>query len=124
MQRILFVFDHCVGRLESDGNDEILIYHLISCFFIVLKVEKGYDKELPFLTFICCCAKLNSYVALHMHLAPELQFIVWASQIYMELEEKILSTLKFKTDFVSIAEIIQSFTYNFKLQERVHNKPT
>ena len=81
VQRLLIFFDNCVGMLEPDGNDEILIYHLIACFFIVLKVEKGSD-ELTFLSFLCSCTKLSSYAALQKHLAPELDFIIWTPQIF------------------------------------------
>ena len=119
VQRLIIVFDHCVGMLEPDGNDEILIYHLITCFFTVLKVEKGYEK-LTFLSFLCSCTKLSSYTALHKHLAPELEFVIWTPQIFQSLEKEILSTLKFKTSFVSVAEIIQSFTSNFKLTEHLN----
>ena len=105
VQRLLVFYDHCVGMLEPEGNDEILIYHLLICFFIVLKVESGFGK-LNFLAFLCNCTKLSSYTTLHKHLAPNLEHLIWTPQIFYNLEKEILSTLKFKTNFVSTAEII------------------
>ena len=105
VQRLLVVFDHCIGLLDPEVNDETLIYHLIVCFFIVLKVESGFDK-LAFSSFLVSCTKLSTYSALHKHLAPHLETILWTPQIFSMLEEEVLSCLKFKTNFVSIAEVI------------------
>ena len=63
VQRLLIMFDHCIGMLEPDGNDEILIYNLITCFFIFLK-EVGRDDKLTFLSFLDSCVELSSYNAL------------------------------------------------------------
>lgn len=76
VQRLLIIFDHVIGILEPDGEDEILIYHLITCFFIVLKVESGYDK-LTFLSFLSSCTKLSSYNVLQAHLASHSEPLIW-----------------------------------------------
>ena len=38
-QRVIMLFDHSVSGLNHDSEDEILIYNLITCLYLCLKVE-------------------------------------------------------------------------------------
>jgi len=40
-QRAVIVFDHCMAKLDANNEDEIMIYHLISCLYILNKVESS-----------------------------------------------------------------------------------
>ena len=100
------MFDHCVGRIDPDNQDEILLYHLIACMYITFKVENGFSG-IPFSNFLQFCSQLTSYDCLAKHLAPHLKVCVWTPELFPMLENEILANaLNFKTTFVSIDEII------------------
>lgn len=39
IQRAMILFDHCLGLLDPDSDDELLLYHLVSSIYLTLKVE-------------------------------------------------------------------------------------
>ncbi len=50
MQRVLILFDHVAGTLFPTSENELILYHLIAAFYLVIKVENRY-KGLPFEIF-------------------------------------------------------------------------
>ena len=107
--RVLILFDHCIGRIDPDNQDEILLYHLIACMYICFKVDIGFSG-IPFSQFLHLCSLLPSYISLSKHLAPHLEVCVWTPELYNLLENEILyNTLHFKTRFVSSEEILNAF---------------
>ena len=62
-QRVVIQFDHCVGAMNPDCQDEILVYHLIACLYICLKTESRV-RGMNFYTFIAICNRLPSYTVL------------------------------------------------------------
>ncbi len=60
MQRVIIVFDLSVSVLENDSDDEILLYQLMTCLYLCLKVENRVHS-LSFENFIEACARLKTY---------------------------------------------------------------
>ena len=52
VHRALIIFDNCVSALDPETVDEILLYHLIVSFFIVLKVENRFSDRSSFEYFL------------------------------------------------------------------------
>ena len=98
---------------DPECVDEILIYHLIVSLFIILKVEHSLSGH-SFQHYLYSCSQLSSYCALQRHLAPDMETLVWTPELFSRLEEECLcSALKFKTNFVSIPEVIDAIACTF-----------
>ena len=107
--RVLILFDHCIGRIDPENEDEILLYHLIACMYICFKVDIGFSGT-QFSQFLHLCSLIPSYTSLSKHLAPHLEVCVWTQELYNLLENEILyNTLHFKTRFVTCEEILNAF---------------
>ena len=63
MQRTVILFDQSLGKLGQNSEDEILLYLLLTCLYLSLKVENRV-MGLPFDNFLNMVAQLPSYVAL------------------------------------------------------------
>ena len=112
-QRTMIIFDNCLGKLDPDNEDEILIYHLIACLYINLKVE-SIVFGLSFVHFLTQIVQLRSYRTLQVHLAPHLSECEWTVDLYALLEKQILEeALRYKTNFVSGAEVIFQIACTF-----------
>ena len=107
-QRIILLFDQSLASLreKDDGEDEIMIYHLLTCHYLCLKVENRV-LNISFEHFLGLVVQLPSYVALQAHLVNDLEVLEWSTEIYTLLERSILiEGLRCKTDFVSGAQAI------------------
>ena len=83
-----------------------MIYHLLTCHYLCLKVEKPY-LGLSFEHFLGYVVQLPSYIALQAHLVSDLEVLEFSTEIYTLLERSILvEGLRCKTDFVSGAQAI------------------
>ena len=71
VQRSMIIFDHSLGVLDPSIEDEILLYHLISCMYIIYKVEARFSL-LTFEEFLYQNVSKKSYDALQSHLSPHL----------------------------------------------------
>ena len=112
-QRTLIIFDNCLGKLDPDNEDEILLYHLIACLYMNLKVENIVFR-LSFVEFLTYIVQLRSYHTLQVHLAPHLEECQWTVDLYALLEKQILEeALRYKTNFVSGAEVIYQIACTF-----------
>lgn len=59
IQRALLIFDHHVGKVLPDTEDETLLFHLLSCLYLCLKVEdRQRIRGLTFEKFTEECLKL------------------------------------------------------------------
>ena len=104
----MIIFDHALGKIDADNQDEILLYHLVACIYICFKVDVGFSG-LSFKHFLGQCEGLPSYNALKWHLAPHLETCFWPPQLFPLLENEILCVaLNFKTSFVSCTEVVCS----------------
>ena len=81
----MLILDHSLGMLDPTIEDEILLYHLITCLYIIMKVEARCDF-LTFEQFLYECVSLKSYDVLQKHLAPHLQTLVWTPDIFPMME--------------------------------------
>lgn len=74
IQRALLIFDNHVGKVLPDIEDETLLCHLLSCFYLCLKME---DRErirgLSFEKFTEECIKLTAYKTLEWHLTRDFE---------------------------------------------------
>jgi len=67
----MLVFD-CVESqftLEHGGAGEVLLYDLLSCLYLCLKVE-GRIFNQPFFQYLFSVTQLSGYRALMQHVAP------------------------------------------------------
>ena len=95
------MLDRVVGNLDPDREDEILVYLLVSCSYLCLKVEGRLNGQ-PFAEFLGSVVRLPSYEQLRKHLAPEQDTLLWTEDFYPVLEQTILANiLRFKTELVS-----------------------
>ena len=98
--KVMLMFDHCMSNLDPSLEDEILLYHLIACMYIALKVESGFSG-MEFAHFLNLCSQSPAYDALSKKLAPHLSACIWTPELLPILEREILvNGLKFKTQFV------------------------
>ena len=81
----MLIFDQSLGILDPDVEDEILLYHLISCLYIIYKVEAR-CSFITFEQFLYQNVSLKSYDVLQNHLAPDLQTLVWTPDILPIME--------------------------------------
>lgn len=81
-----------------------MIYQLLACFYLILKVEKRVEG-LSFRDFLGQIVRLPEYKALRIHLSPT-QPCDWDNDLYMVFERHILQTLRFKTDYLSTGDVI------------------
>ena len=99
-----------------------MVYHLLACLYLCLKTESRV-KGLSFETFENNCNQLPTYAALVRHLQPIYAELWWSSpergDVYPLLEGEILKALKFKTNFISTAEIIFLIVCTFERIEGV-----
>ena len=51
IQSVVALFDLCMGYLDPDNEDEILLYHLVACIYIYSKTDKGFSG-LTFSTYL------------------------------------------------------------------------
>lgn len=73
----------------------MLIYNLITCLYLCLKIENR--TSWSFEMFYDQVIELRSYMELHRHLSPQGP-LKWTAELYPMLEEEILKkALKFKT---------------------------
>lgn len=63
VQRSMIIFDHSLGMLDPTIEDEILLYHLISCLYIIYKVEARCSL-MTFEQFLYKNVSMKSYDAL------------------------------------------------------------
>ena len=104
----MIFFDQSLGKIDPGNEDEILLYHLIACMYICLKIESGFCG-MQFKHFLNLCAQLPTYDLLQRHLAPHLETCIWTIELFPILELEILnSALKFKMRFVSSAELVHT----------------
>ena len=83
-----------------------MIYHLLTCHYLCLKVENRV-LSISFEQFLGFVVQLPCYVALQAHLVSDLEVLEWTTEIYTLLERSILiEGLRCKTDFVSGAQAI------------------
>ena len=116
----MIIFDHSLGVLDPSIEDEILLYHLISCMYIIYKVEARFSL-FTFEQFLYQNVSKKSYDALQSHLAPHLQTLVWTPDIFPMMENQILQkALRFKINLVSPAEVIYTFSCSFMNQVSNH----
>ena len=95
-----------MGKLDPDNEDEILLYHLIVCLYLNLKIESQV-LGLSFVQFLTQIVQLRSYRVLQTHIASHLTECEWTVDLYPLLEKQILEDgLHYKTNFVSGAEVI------------------
>ena len=87
MHRALIIFDHCVSALDPESVDEILLYHLIVSFFIVLKVENRLNDRSSFELFLYKSSQTSSYFELQKNLSPDMETLVWTPELFYRLEE-------------------------------------
>ena len=118
-QLIMLIFDYHVGMSHSSdepiGEDEDLVIHLLSCFYLCLKVDHRIN-EIKFTSFIKRCAMLQSFRVLEQHLVPLAnmnQPLGWLlgcgdmQDLYVLLEQRILeSSLRWKTNLQTVAGFI------------------
>lgn len=92
-------------KLIAD-EDEVLIYHVLACLYLVLKVENQLFN-VPFVDYWQLCISTPSYSALQSHLAPKIPLCIWDDGLYNKIEQVILhNMLSWKTNYVSPAEAI------------------
>ena len=73
------------------------------------------------------CAQLYSFRELMQHLAPDLslQDWCWTAELYPKLEFEILNTsLRFRTNLVSTAEVVYQLACTFKQVKASPEKAT
>ena len=87
VHRALIIFDNCVSALDPGTVDEILLYHLIVSFFIVLKVEDRLDDRSSFELYLYKSTQTDSYFELQKYVAPEMDTLVWTPELFYRLEE-------------------------------------
>ena len=87
VHRALIIFDNCISALDPESVDEILLYHLIVSFFIVLKVENRLEDRSSFAVFLSRSTQTSSYFELQKDLAPEIETLVWTPELFYRLEE-------------------------------------
>ena len=93
-------------KLIGEAEDEVLVYHVLACLYLVLKVESSLFN-VSFEDFWLLCIKLPSYRVMQAHLAPTFTICVWDETLYSKLEVVILSNiLNFKTSYVSTAQAV------------------
>ena len=118
-QLIMLIFDYHVGMQRSSDDpiseDEDLVIHLLSCFYLCLKVDHRIN-EIKFTSFVQRCAMLQSFRVLEQHLVPLSninQPLSWLlgcgdmQDLYALLEQRILeSSLRWKTNLQTVAGFI------------------
>lgn len=105
VQRILILFDHCISYLHSDQEDELMIYYLLSCMYLCLKVENRIS--LSFTHFWDKVVQLGSFTSLLAQISLDLSHLHFDEDRYPYMEKYILEVgVKFKIDFVSSAQVI------------------
>ena len=82
----MIIFDNCLGKLDPDNEDEILLYHLIVCLYLNLKVE-NLVFGMSFVQLLSQIVHLRSYRTLQVHLAPHLHECEWTVDLYPLLEK-------------------------------------
>ena len=85
-----------------------MLYHLLACLHLCLKVERRIEG-ITFDDFRHQCESLKEYKLLEAHFAPTFdpQNLEWTPELYIQLEYAILnSSLRFKTNFVTPAELV------------------
>ena len=93
-------------------EDSLLLYHIVSAVYLTLKVENRAAK-LEFRTFQAQVCHLPAYKALLRHLRTRSE--KWNDDVYPVIEKEILSkALRFKTNFVSPAQLVFLLTCGFK----------
>jgi len=108
IQSIVVLFDHCMGYLDPENEDEILLYHLIACLYICFKTDKAFSS-LTFENYLYQVVTIPTYDELKNHLAPHLEHCIWTHDLFPRLEREILgNALNFKTKFVSAAEVVSA----------------
>ena len=75
LQQVVFIFDHSIAVNEPTCQNEVLIYHLITSFYLVLKVEG--NCALTFDAFEELCRGLPEYRMLNVELDPKLEVLSW-----------------------------------------------
>ena len=103
---------HPPGIVEN----ETILYHLFACIYLCIKIENRI-QGLAFEKFVNQCAQLYSFRQLLQHLAPDLSLRdwCWTIELYPKLESEILNTsLKFRTNLVSTAEVVYQIACTFK----------
>lgn len=71
----MFIFDHSIAVNDPTCQNEVLIYHLITSFYLVLKVEG--HCALSFDAFEQMCRGLPEYKMLNVELDPEQAQLYW-----------------------------------------------
>ena len=107
------MFDLCMGKIDSECQDHILIHHLLTSFYLVLKAENRIEK-LSFDKFQAHCFRLPLLTQLWSSLNPQKTPVLTKESYYPDLELLYLTkVLKFKTNIVSPAELIYQIICTF-----------
>ena len=103
-----------------ENQNRLLLCHLVSAVYLTLKVENRAAK-MPFKQFLENVSALPAFQSLERLLDPSGQsqgtLSWWKEDLYPTLEKEMLSNaLRWKTDFVSPAQIVHLLTCGFKQQ--------
>ena len=106
VHRTINVFDIVVGSLDVGDENEILIYLLVSSLYLCQKVAHS-DNLISFEEYLSRCSKLETFMALEVHLVEdEINKCCWRDDLHPSLEKECLSILKFKVERVTSAQVI------------------
>lgn len=107
------IFDLSIAYHDDKCESELLIFHLLTCFYFVHKVEKDVSGcGISFEIFEDRCRRLPSYKQLKQNVITKIEVLRWEDaekfdHIYPKLESDLLaSVLRFKIDWVSYAEAV------------------
>ena len=126
IQRAILMFDHHVAIMQEpcELEDETILYHLFACLFLCIKIENRI-QGLSFENFLNQCVQLRSFKTFLQHLMPDMNLSDWhwTVDLYPRLEFEILNTsLRFRTNLVSTAEVVYQIACTFKHSSELTEK--